>query len=75
VVTDTASNVKKAFTLCDDVNLDNADESPDEGDDAEPVQIMFEQESEIQLSRISCFAHTLQLVIKDGYPFAALVAD
>ena len=53
VITDNASNMKKAIKLFDN---DNVGESPQEGTDSiEPVEIIFEQESIIQLSRISCF--------------------
>jgi len=74
VVTDNASNMKKAFKLLDDVDFDSVDECPDEEVDVvEPVPITFDQESDIQPSRISCFAHTLQLVIKDGFKNAEAV--
>uniref|UniRef100_A0A1X7VAT2 HAT C-terminal dimerisation domain-containing protein n=1 Tax=Amphimedon queenslandica TaxID=400682 RepID=A0A1X7VAT2_AMPQE len=74
-ITDNASNMKKAFqpiSLPGFVLVDS-DESEDEDDDSESLGISIEEcEEQDQLDvldnleRISCFAHTLQLCIKDG---------
>ena len=73
-ITDNASNMKKAFqpiSLPGFVLAD--DESEDEDDDNESLGISIEeceeQDQDLQLDnleRISCFAHTLQLCVKDG---------
>ena len=73
-ITDKASNMKKAFqpiSLLGFVLAD--DESEDEDDNNESSGISIEeceeQDQDLQLDnleRISCFAHTLQLCVKDG---------
>lgn len=70
-MTDNASNMKKAFEVrFPDQEQD--DEELDE-DEAELGDLSEEEEGEIQTAlqtnsrhRVSCFAHTLQLVIGDG---------
>lgn len=78
IVTDNAANMKKAFKVRfplenEDVEEEDDAEGIDEGDeglwqglaeeDAEPVDQTLRVNSKV---RISCFAHTLQLVVNDG---------
>ena len=76
VVTDNASNVKKAFA--DTVSVPSfeveveSEESEQEDEDSEETDDSDDEVEVIELEkinipqRVSCFAHTLQLSIKDG---------
>ena len=69
-ITDSASNVKKAFTTVtfpgyEEDNDEDGDLSDEEDeDDFEPVSIS--SLGELSFEHHACFSHTLQLVIKDG---------
>lgn len=72
IVTDNASNVKKAFLTLpgfeQEQASDNEDNVPayDETEDYEVVEIEPDELSELATEHHACFAHTLQLVVKDG---------
>ncbi len=62
IITDNASNMKKAFKFV----MDHSDDSEDEEDmvgEGEPLDRNFTLGSR---QRLSCFAHSLQLVVGDG---------
>ena len=68
IITDNASNVKKAF-----ISLPGFEQDDNEDDDVEDTEADYEiveiesnDLSEIETERHGCFAHTLQLVVKDG---------
>jgi len=78
VVSDNASNMKKAFEV---LQISASDEQPVHGTSAEDIfddPTLFEDlddndKDEVEqtldrhcLSRLSCFAHSMQLVVKDG---------
>ncbi len=72
IITDNAANMLKAFRLLeishDEDDATDSDFNEDD-DDVQPVEIDAELQSEldvIQPNHFSCFAHTLQLVVKDG---------
>ena len=57
-VTDNASSMKKAFSF----DIESVDtQAVDEEEIDEPVDFRIQN-----VSRLSCFAHTLQLVVNDG---------
>ncbi|KAK0151144.1 putative AC transposase [Merluccius polli] len=71
IISDNASNMKKAFTVCfpsatvmEDDDLENGDlwedVIEDYKDDVESIQ------SSCRQKRLQCFAHSLQLVVRDG---------
>ena len=65
IVTDNASNMKKAMSVMFDDDLHRLDDSADpslwEDDDSEDVSSVLSS-----AKRIPCFAHSLQLVVRDG---------
>ena len=76
VVTDNASNMRKAFAVAQEFDLEDDEDSvefPDvddetawnelDGGDAAEVNNVIQRRS---LVRLSCFAHSLQLTVKDG---------
>jgi len=76
IVTDNASNMKRAMEVLKDMQEDNVDTVADEGtlddetfwediqgQDAVDVQHTIDKQCSV---RLACFAHSLQLVIKDG---------
>lgn len=71
IVTDNASNMKKAFHLPGyEVEKDKTDEDDDEDDDDSNESLLDEGRDVTNLLPIQhhwCFAHTLQLIIKDGF--------
>ena len=79
VVTDNASNMLKAFSLpgfedCHD-NTDEGDDSDNE-DGADDTDTEPEEDPTMYAyiqQHLSCFAHTLQLVIKDGFKQAGAI--
>ena len=78
IVTDTAANVVKAFSLSGmkslrkittDDDVDVGDDVIDDGDDDEDYlqEVTITDESDfLPPHRSRCFAHTLQLVVNDG---------
>lgn len=77
VVTDNAANMKKAFKVAFSINsadsaADDADTTEGDNCDSEDEDDEFWQDNtddsiaKIECERISCFAHSLQLVIHDG---------
>lgn len=68
IITDSASNMLKALRLLEISNNIESTDSDDE-DELEAVEIDNALQDEldmIQPSHYSCFAHTLQLVVKDS---------
>ena len=73
IVTDNGSNMLKAFHLLEisnntDESIDTDDEF-DDNDDLQPVEIdnnLSNELDQIQPKHYSCFAHTIQLIIKRG---------
>ncbi|XP_011408936.1 PREDICTED: zinc finger BED domain-containing protein 1-like, partial [Amphimedon queenslandica] len=71
IVTDSGSNIRKAF--CNlalpgfdlSVHADEEDDTDDENED-DSVSVSHSLESNVVLDHHACFAHVLQLVIKDG---------
>ena len=72
IVTDSGSNMLKAFRLLEISNEANDDSDTidiDEEDDLQPVEIDTDLCNELDMIKphhYPCFAHTLQLVVKDG---------
>ena len=69
IVTDNGSNMVKAFTL---PGLENLNEEEDDYDNDETVELSDDREilEYLPPQRVPCFAHTLQLVVKDGLQHA-----
>lgn len=78
VITDSAANMVKAFSLPGFEDAPTDDESDDESyeeglnddeDDNVPIEANEDiyDELHVMVQRVPCFAHTLQLVIKDGF--------
>ena len=71
IITDNASNMKKGFRLPGyEVEKDETDEDDDEDDDDSNESLLDEGRDVTNLLPIQhhwCFAHTLQLIIKDGF--------
>ena len=73
IVTDNSSNMLKAFRLLEisnntDESIDTDDEF-DDNDDLQPVEIdntLSNELDQIQPKHYSCFAHIIQLIIKEG---------
>ena len=63
VVTDSASNIKKAFLTLPGFETVTTSDSDDEDEDGERSS---SEALLIQIEHHSCFAHILQLVVKDG---------
>jgi len=80
VITDSASNIKKAFLTLpgyEDNTSDDKDEDSEEYDDLPSVSPSAESSvdpSEFLFEHHSCFAHVLQLVVKDGLAKAGQIA-
>ena len=62
------------FDATNEVSIDDSDEDEASNVDEilEPVSISHDFDSACHLSRISCFAHTLQFTVKDGFKDADL---
>lgn len=60
IVTDNASNMKKAF----ETSL--VEEDQDEDEDIELEEEADDSLNLLPVERIACFSHSLQLVVKDG---------
>ena len=64
IITDNASNMKKAFRLLE-TQVDEDDNEDEEGDDTlQPVELT--EELDLLPTHHPCFSHTIQLVVKDG---------
>ncbi len=82
VVTDSAANIKKAFTALpgyeDDFGNNEEPEEEEEGseeDDVCPAQPQPLFNENLLLEHHSCFAHTIQLVVKDGLAKAGQIGN
>ena len=69
---DNASNMKKVFSLFDATNEVSSDDSDEDeasivDEILEPVSMKHDFDSACYVFRISCFAHSLQLTVKDGF--------
>lgn len=79
IITDNASNMIKAFRLPGfDVELENEESDSDDDDDVEDDEneILAANLSECMVylpQHDSCFAHTIQLVVKDGFKNAKAI--
>ena len=77
IITDNASNMVKAFSLSGYINTyQESDGSESEDDNDNHSEQIFDYEEDVLdlllPTRSSCFAHTLQLVVKDGLNNASL---
>ena len=64
IITDNASNMKKAFRLLE-TQVDEDDNEDEEGDDTlQPVELT--EELDLLPTHHPCFSHMIQLVVKDG---------
>lgn len=68
VITDSGSNMLRAFCLLEINNdkIDNSDTADVDEDDLEPVEVDSYELDMIKPYHYPCFAHTIQLVVKDG---------
>ena len=76
IVTDNAANMLKAFSLPGfETTVTNETLSDDDDDEDDDVTTAVSDDSlfEYVNDHISCFAHTLQLVIKDGFQQAGTI--
>ena len=77
IISDSASNMTKAFSLpgfeeYDDNLEDESDDDSGEEDNRESVEELEDYYSELN-QHVPCFAYVLQLVIKDGFKQAASI--
>ena len=74
IVTDNGSNMVKAFTLPGMENMAVDVEDDDETHDSDLTGVQLTDDLEFLVpQRVPCFAHTLQLVVKDGLQHAGQV--
>ena len=69
IVTNNGSNMLKAFHLLEVENEATTSSDSTDSDDEEelqPVKICSSELDDIKPNHYSCFAHSLQLVVKDG---------
>ncbi|XP_039864476.1 zinc finger BED domain-containing protein 4-like [Simochromis diagramma] len=73
IISDNAANMRKAFTVC--FPTEQGEEHDDDGDHLDDPELWHDLTLEDQetvgaamakTQRLQCFAHTLQLVVKDG---------
>ena len=65
IVTDNASNVKKALPGHEE-NEESDNEDDDDAEEYEAVEITSADLAELATEHYGCFAHMLQLIVKDG---------
>ena len=63
IITDSASNIKKAFLTLAGYEIDASDSDDKESEECDGVSI---EQEELTFEHHACLAHTLQLVVKDG---------
>ena len=72
IVTDSGANIKKAFRSLalpgydEDSPSNSEDEECEEDDSVSSTTVHLTLESDVTIEHHTCFAHTLQLVVKDG---------
>lgn len=71
IVTDNASNMKKAFNTAFPSDREEQDAEIGNGDDTDDDEELWQENDDlsverIETERISCFAHSLQLCVNDG---------
>lgn len=66
VITDNASNMRKAFRLLTIAENDGTQTEDDDDHDDELVPVELDLDGSMIPARYSCLSHTIQLVVKDG---------
>ena len=62
IITDIASNIKKAFLTLPGYEINASDSKDEESEECDSISI---EQDELTFEHHACFAHTLQLVVKD----------
>ena len=66
IVTDNASNVRKAFLALPGYEENEESDNEDDDDDAEEYEAVKITSDDLTTEHHGCFAHMLQLIVKDG---------
>ena len=71
IITDSASNIKKAFLTLSGYKINASDSEDEESKECDSISI---EQDELTFEYQACFAHTLQLVVKDGMAKAGQIS-
>lgn len=74
IISDNAANMKKAFHVCMPADPDEESYDEDEDDDL-LIEPAFQVEEIPNMEHLRCFAHSIQLVVRDGLSNARVMTS